>query len=387
MKIHEYQAKELCRRYSIPVPNGFLAADPSQARAAAKRLAAWPVAVKAQILAGGRGKGGGVRLAANEDQAEAAAKAILATPLVTAQTGPDGKKVRRLLVEEGLAIASELYLSILPDRDSGAIMIVASQAGGMEIETVADKNPEKIIKVAVDPLLSLQPFQCRRVAFGLGLEPDLRSPFATLLIDLFRLFIENDCSLVEINPLVVTADRRLVALDAKFQQDDNGLFRHPELAAWRDEGEMDPLELRAAKAGINYIRLDGDIGILVNGAGLAMATMDLIKGAGAAPANFLDVGGGASGEMIEEGFRIILAESGVQGILINIFGGILRCDILAGAIVAAVHRTGLQVPVVIRMEGTNAEEGRRILAESGLKLTPAADLVDAAGKIAAIAAA
>ncbi len=384
MKLHEYQAKELFRRYLLPVPEGFTATSVTEAREAARKLGVYPVVVKAQIHAGGRGKGGGVRIAATEMEAEEAAASILASPLVTAQTGPAGKKVGRLLIEQGLDLARELYLSIIPERATGSLLILASQSGGMDIESVAKATPDKIVKVRVDPLLSLQPFHCRQVAFALGLQPSLHRQFAAILTGLFRLLLENDCSLIEINPLVVTGGGQLVALDAKIDLDDNGLSRHPELAAWRDEAEEDPLELAAAKVGLNYINLDGNIGNMVNGAGLAMATMDLIKQAGGEPANFLDVGGGASAAMIEEGFRIILSDPKVQGILINIFGGILRCDILAEGIVQAARNSQINVPVVIRMEGTNVEEGRRILAESGLALITAADLTDAAAKIADI---
>jgi len=384
MKLHEYQAKELFRRYSVPVPEGITASNPGEALDAARRLSAYPVVVKAQIHAGGRGKGGGVRVARNDQEVTEAATVILGSRLVTAQTGPQGRQVHRLLVEQVLDLARELYLSIIPDRSSAALLVMASQDGGMDIETVAANTPERIIRVKVDPLLSIQPFHCRRVAFGLGLPPILHRHFTNLLTNLFRLFVENDCGLVEVNPLVVTGDEQLIALDAKIDLDDNGLPRHPELASWRDEAEEDPLELAAARAGLNYINLDGNIGNMVNGAGLAMATMDLIKQAGGEPANFLDVGGGANAAMIEEGFRIILSDPKVRGILINIFGGILRCDVLAEGIIQAARSSRINVPVVIRMEGTNVDKGRRLLADSGLELTTAVDLADAAGKIAAI---
>jgi succinyl-CoA synthetase beta subunit len=385
MNIHEYQAKELFRRYGIPVPAGSVARDGDEAVAVARALGHYPVIIKAQVHAGGRGKGGGVKLANSAAEVRRAATEIIGMTLVTKQTGPAGKKVGKVLVEQGLDIARELYLSIVPDRAAARIMIVASRAGGMAIEAVAAATPEQISKVMVNPLLGLQPFHLRQLQFALGLEKTTAAAFAALLTRLYRLFTEMDCSMLEINPLVVTTDARLVALDAKIEIDSSALYRQPEISAWRDETEEEPLEVAAARAGLNYIKLDGNIGTIVNGAGLAMATMDLIKKAGAEPANFLDVGGGASAAMIEEGLRIILGDPKVKGILINIFGGILRCDILAQGVVAAARRTGLTVPVVIRLEGTNVEEGRRILAESGLELITAVDLADAAAKIAAIA--
>jgi succinyl-CoA synthetase beta subunit len=385
MKIHEYQAKELFRKYGVPTPEGRVAFNSADAVEIAKTLGGYPVVVKAQIHAGGRGKGGGVKLARSEQEVESVAGQILGMNLVTHQTGPDGQEVKKVLVEQGLNIAKELYLSIIPDRSIAKIVIMASEAGGMDIEEVAAKSPEKIIKVAINPLQGIQAYHCRQVAFGLNLPPDSMKSFIALLRNLYRLFVDYDGSLVEINPLVLTADNSVIALDAKINFDDNALFRHKDILEYRDFDEEDPLDVEASKFNLNYINLDGNIGNMVNGAGLAMATMDLIKLAGAEPANFLDVGGGASAEMVENGFRIILSDPNVKGILINIFGGILRCDVLAEGVVQAAKQTGISVPVVVRMEGTNIEEGRRILAESGLDLITATDLKDAAAKVAEIA--
>ncbi len=384
MKIHEYQAKELFRKYRIPVPEGGVAFSVEEARKVAAGLGGWPVVVKAQIHAGGRGKGGGVKLARSEEEVQQAAGGILGMTLVTHQTGPEGRLVRKLLVEQGLNIAKELYLSIVPDRATAKIVIMASEAGGMDIEEVAARSPEKIIKSFVNPLLGLQAFHCRQLAFGLNLPPAAAKNFMPMIQNLYRLFVEYDCSLVEINPLVLTTEEAVIALDAKITLDDNALFRHKDILELRDLDEENPLEVEASKYNLNYINLEGNVGNMVNGAGLAMATMDIIKHAGAEPANFLDVGGGASAEMVENGFRIILSDKNVKGILINIFGGILRCDTLARGVVEAATKTGIQVPVVVRMEGTNVEEGRRILAESGLNLITAADLKDAARKVAEI---
>jgi succinyl-CoA synthetase beta subunit len=384
MKIHEYQAKELFRNANIPVPRGKVAFSIEEAGRVAEELGSFPVVVKAQIHAGGRGKGGGVKLAESLKEVNDAAAGIINKQLVTPQTGPEGRLVRKLLVEEGLNIARELYLSILPDRATANIVIMASQAGGMDIEEVAAKTPEEIVRVAVNPLVGIQPYHCREVAFGLNLEPEVAKQFNGLLNNLYRLFVTLDCSLVEINPLVVTAEKAIIALDAKIDIDSNGLYRHQDLLELRDTDEEDPLEVEASKYNLNYINLSGNVGNMVNGAGLAMATMDIIKKAGAEPANFLDVGGGANAEMVENGFRIILADQNVKAILINIFGGILRCDVLAEGVVQAAQKTGISVPVVIRMEGTNVDEGRRILAESGLNLSTAVDLKDAAKKIAEI---
>ncbi|MBW1958670.1 MAG: ADP-forming succinate--CoA ligase subunit beta [Deltaproteobacteria bacterium] len=386
MKIHEYQAKELFKTYNIPIPDGGVAFTPDDAGQVAESLGGFPVVVKAQIHAGGRGKGGGVKLAGSMDEVTGIAGKIIGMNLVTHQTGPEGKRVNKILVEQGLNIAKELYLSIIPDRSTAKIVIMASRAGGMDIEEVAAQTPEKIIKVFIDPLVGIQPFHCRRVAFGLDLSASVMRPFVSMLGSLYRLFMDYDCSLVEINPLVITAEDAVMALDAKVDFDDNALYRHKDILAYRDIDEEDPLEVEASKFHLNYIKLDGNVGNMVNGAGLAMATMDIIKLAGAEPANFLDVGGGASAEMVENGFRIMLGDQNVKGILINIFGGILRCDVLAEGVVKAAEKTGITVPVVIRMEGTNVEQGRKILAESGLNLTTAADMKDAAQKVARMVA-
>jgi succinyl-CoA synthetase beta subunit len=384
MKIHEYQAKELFNKYSIPVPAGTVALTIDEAMKAARHLNTEPVVIKAQIHAGGRGKGGGVKLANSLAEAEVLASEILGMTLVTPQTGPSGKLVKKVLVEEGLDIARELYLSILPDRETANIVIMASEAGGMDIEEVAAATPEKIIKVFINPLVGIQPYHCREIAFGLNLAPAAMKLFIPMLANLYKLFVEYDCSLLEINPLVVTADEQVIALDAKLDIDSNAMYRHKDILDFRDIDEEDPLEVEASKHNLNYINLSGNVGNMVNGAGLAMATMDIIKKAGAEPANFLDVGGGANAEMVENGFRIILADENVKAILINIFGGILRCDVLAEGVVQAAQKTGINVPVVIRMEGTNVDEGRRILADSGLNLITAVDLKDAANKIAEI---
>ena len=386
MKIHEYQAKELFKKYNIPIPDGGVAFNPDEAKQVAENLGQFPVVVKAQIHAGGRGKGGGVKLAGSIDEAAGIAEEIIGMNLVTHQTGPQGKRVNKVLVEQGLNIATELYLSMIPDRSTAKIVIMASEAGGMDIEEVAASTPEKIIKVFIDPLMGIQPFHCRQVAFGLNLSSSVMRPFVSMLASLYKLFMDYDCSLVEINPLVITAEDAVIALDAKVDFDDNALYRHKDIIEYRDTDEEDPLEVEASKFHLNYIKLDGNIGNMVNGAGLAMATMDIIKLAGAEPANFLDVGGGASAEMVENGFRIMLGDKNVKGILINIFGGILRCDVLAEGVVHAAEKTGITVPVVIRMEGTNVEQGRKILAESGLSLITASDMKDAAHKVAQLVA-
>ncbi len=384
MKIHEYQAKELFRNHHIPVPEGDIALSTDDACALAERLGGFPVVVKAQIHAGGRGKGGGVKIARSLDDVRSMTAAILGNLLVTPQTGPQGKKVRKVLVEQGLDIEQELYFSIIPDRSTAKIMIITSRAGGMDIEEVAAKDPEKIIRVLINPLTGIEPGQCKDITAGLNLTGSLAGEFSTLVEKLYGLFIETDCSLLEINPLVITAQETLVALDAKIEIDDNALFRQKDILKFRDTDEEDPLEVEASKYNLNYINLDGNVGNMVNGAGLAMATMDLIKNAGAEPANFLDVGGGADEEMVENGFRIILNDANVKGVLINIFGGILRCDVLAEGVVKAARKTGINVPVVIRLQGTNVEKGREILAASGLNLITAEDLNDAAGKITGI---
>jgi len=385
MKIHEYQAKELFRKYNVPTPEGGVSDSVAGVKGIAAALGL-PVAVKAQIHAGGRGKGGGVKLATTDEEVTAAADAILGMTLVTKQTGSEGRVVKKVLVEKGVGIQKELYLSIIPDRESACITIVASQDGGMDIEEVAEKSPERIIKVPVNPVTGIQGYHLRQVMFGIELEKPLMKGFSAVLRNLYNLFVDYDCSMVEINPLIVTDDNAIMALDAKMDIDSNSLFRHPDVVEMHDPNEDDPTEAEAAKFGLNYINLDGNVGNMVNGAGLAMATMDIIKQAGAEPANFLDVGGGANAEMVENGFRLILSDPKVKGILINIFGGILRCDVLAQGVVQAAKKVKLSLPVVIRMEGTNVEEGRRILAESGLELINAKDLADAASKVAGIVA-
>jgi len=387
MKIHEFQAKELFKQYEVPVPNGGVAKEAAEAFRIAESLKKLPVVVKAQIHAGGRGKGGGVKLSQSLEEVKENANAILGMNLVTHQTGREGKTVKEVLIEEGLEIKKELYLSLIIDRETANIMIIASEAGGVEIEEVAASTPEKIIKVQINPLLGIQPYHGRQAAFGLNLPKDAIKPFTQMLNQLYKLFVDRDCSLVEINPLVLTADDQVIALDAKMDFDDNALFRHKDiLENYRDLDEEDPLEVEASKYNLNYINMDGNVGNMVNGAGLAMAVMDTIKLAGAEPANFLDVGGGATAEMVENGFRIILSDEKVKGILINIFGGILRCDVLAQGVVAAAKNMDIRVPVVVRMEGTNVEEGRKILEESGMKLFTAVDMKDAGEQVARIVA-
>lgn len=383
MKIHEYQAKELFRQYKVPVPEGQAATTVEEAVDAAEKLGGYPVVVKAQIHAGGRGKGGGVKLAASKQEAKDHIESILGMTLVTPQTGSEGRLVNTLLIEAGQNIREELYLSLLVDRETARIVIITCREGGMDIEEVAERSPEKIIKVTVDPLLGLQGYHLRELIFGLDLPAPARKSFSALVNNLFSLFVERDCSLVEINPLIISDDDQVLALDAKVDVDSNGLFRHKDILAYRDLDEEDPLEVEASKFNLNYINLDGNVGNIVNGAGLAMATMDIIKNAGAEPANFMDVGGGATAEMVENGLRIILKDEKVKAILINIFGGILRCDVFAEGVVQAAKSVGIDIPVVVRMEGTNVEKGRQILAESGLNLVTAVDLADAAEKIAA----
>jgi len=383
MKIHEYQAKELFRKNGVAVPEGAVAFSVDEAAAVAEKLGAYPVVVKAQIHAGGRGMGGGVKVAKNAAEFQTYANQILGMTLVTKQTGPEGKLVKKLLIEQGLNIAKELYLSILPDRGTAKMIIMASEAGGMDIEDVAEKTPEKIIKVMVDPNVGIQGYHLRSAAYGLNLPAEALKSFMGLLKNLFNLAVRYDCSLVEINPLVLTAENTVIALDGKIDFDDNALYRHPDIKDFRDLDEEDPTEVEASKYGLNYIHLGsgGNVGNMVNGAGLAMATMDCIKFAGGKPVNFLDVGGGASAEQIENGFRILQSDENVKAILINIFGGILRCDRLANGVVQAAHKVGMRVPVIIRMEGTNLAEGRKILEESGLDLINAKDLKDAAEKL------
>ncbi len=378
MKVHEYQAKALLAEFGVPVPRGEVAATPAEARAVAAGLGR-RVVVKAQIHAGGRGKGGGVKLADGPDQAEACARAILGMQLVTPQTGPAGQKVKRVLVEEAMPIAKELYLGIVLDRKARLPAIMGGP-GGMEIEELAREKPEAIVRVHVDPATGFQPFHGRRLARGLGLVGDQAKAFVAMLRNLNRLFEAKDCSLVEVNPLVVLQDGRLLPLDAKITFDDNALARHPEVRALRDLDEESPLEVEASTFELNYITLDGNVGCMVNGAGLAMATMDIIQRAGGMPANFLDVGGGASAAQVENGLRILLSDAHVKAVFINVFGGILRCDLLAEGVIQAVRKLGVKVPVVIRMEGTNVAEGRKLLEASGLNLTTAADMWDGAQK-------
>jgi succinyl-CoA synthetase beta subunit len=384
MKIHEYQAKSILAKYGVPVPRGRMASTVEEAVEIAQELGG-RVVVKAQIHAGGRGKGGGVKLAEGPDQVRETASRILGMILVTHQTGPEGKLVQRLLVEETLPIERELYLGIVLDRTQGKPVVMASAAGGMEIEEVAAKTPELILKEAFDPNAGLLGFQARKLAFGLGLKGPSVNEAARAMQALARAYVKNDMTLAEINPLVLTKDGHIVALDAKINFDDNALFRNKEILALRDFTEEDPLEVEASKFGLNYIKLDGNVACMVNGAGLAMATMDIIKYAGGNPANFLDVGGGASKEQIKSAFGILLADPAVKAVLINIFGGILRCDMLAAGVVDATRELNVKAPIVIRMEGTNVEEGRKILKDSGLNFTVAEDMKDAAEKVVALA--
>jgi succinyl-CoA synthetase beta subunit len=384
MKIHEYQAKAILREFGVPVPNGEVADTPAQAKAIAAKLGG-KVVVKAQVHAGGRGKAGGVKLADDPAGAEAAAKQILGMMLKTPQTPSEGIKVLKVLVEEASPIATELYLSITLDRAKATHVVMASQAGGMEIEEVAATHPEKILREWTDPALGLQPFQARNLAFGLGLSGDQFKAGVGLVLNLFRAYLDKDCSLAEINPLVVTRDGRVLALDAKLNFDDNALYRRKEIVALRDINEETPLDVEASKYGLNYIKLDGNVGCMVNGAGLAMATMDIIKLAGGEPANFLDVGGGASPEQIENAFRILSSDPSVKAVFINVFGGILRVDRLAEGLIAAVKKLGLKIPVVVRVEGTNVEQGKKMLAESGLNFASVEDMGSGAKKVVELA--
>jgi succinyl-CoA synthetase beta subunit len=385
VKIHEYQAKSVLARYGVPVPRGEVASSATEAGAIAGRLGGDIAVVKAQIHAGGRGKGGGVKIAKSPAEAEQLAKGIIGMTLITHQTGPEGKKVGRVLIEEGLQIERELYLSILIDRGSASPVIIASAAGGMDIEEVAAKEPEKILREHVDRGTGIIPFQARKLAFGMGLPGSVANKFVKLLESIYRAFIETDASMIEINPLILTKGGDLLALDAKVTFDDNALYRHPDLRDFRDLSEEDPLEVEASKYSLNYIRLDGNIGCMVNGAGLAMATMDIIKLSGGEPANFLDVGGGANAEQIKNAFRILMMDKNVKAVLINIFGGILRCDVLAAGVIAAVKDLGVPVPIVVRMEGTNVDEGKRMLKESGLKFATADSMGEAAEKVVSLA--
>ncbi|HET7105256.1 MAG TPA: ADP-forming succinate--CoA ligase subunit beta [Candidatus Acidoferrum sp.] len=385
MKIHEYQAKAILARYGVTTPRGEVAFTKEEAREAAQRLKSPVVVVKAQIHAGGRGKAGGVKLARSADEAAELASHILGMTLVTPQTGPQGRVVRRLLIEEGLDIKRELYLGLLIDRETGRPVFMASAAGGMEIEEVAKDNPGAILREHIHPAVGLQAYQARKIAFGLGLSGELAGVATPFLQALYRAFIDTDASMLEINPCVVTGDGKLMALDAKMTFDDNGLFRHKDLRELRDLDEEDPLEVEASKYGLNYIKLDGSVACMVNGAGLAMATMDIIKYAGGSPANFLDVGGGASAEQVKNAFRILLSDPAVRAVFINIFGGILRCDVLATGVVAAAKDLHVSIPVVVRMEGTNVERGQQILRESGLNFTIADGMKDGAQKVVALA--
>jgi succinyl-CoA synthetase beta subunit len=385
MKIHEYQAKAILARYGVTTPRGEVAFSKEEAREAAQRLKSPVVVVKAQIHAGGRGKAGGVKLARSADEAADLASKILGMKLVTPQTGPAGRIVKRLLIEEGLDIKRELYLGILVDRATGSPVFMASAAGGMEIEEVAKDNPGAILREAINPVVGLQPYQARKIAFGLDLPAEVVSTATPFFQALYRAFIDTDASMLEINPCVLTGDGRLVALDAKMTFDDSGLYRHKELRELRDLDEEDPLEVEASKYGLNYIKLDGSVACMVNGAGLAMATMDIIKYAGGSPANFLDVGGGASADQVKNAFRILMSDPAVKAVFINIFGGILRCDVLATGVVAAAKDLQLKVPVVVRMEGTNVELGQQILRDSGLNFTIANGMKDGAQKVVALA--
>ncbi len=386
MKIHEYQGKELLKNFGVPVPRGLVARSPEEAFAAAKELGTDIVVVKAQIHAGGRGKGGGVKLAKSPEEAREIASQMLGMKLVTHQTGPEGREVRVLLEEEGLPIYKEFYLGIVLDRASGRPVFMASAAGGMDIEEVAAKTPEQIVKETIDPAVGFRAFQARKLAFSLGLPAELVGQAVKFMQSLYLAYEQMDASLLEINPFLLTKDKRLIALDAKVNFDDNAMFRHKDFLALRDLNEEEPLEIEASKFDLNYIKLDGNIACMVNGAGLAMATMDIIKLAGGEPANFLDVGGGASQERVEAAFRILLADENVKAVLINIFGGIVRCDMVARGVVEAAKNLGIKVPVVVRLEGTNVEEGQRVIRDSGMNFTVANGMKDAAEKVVALAA-
>jgi succinyl-CoA synthetase beta subunit len=385
MKIHEYQAKAILARYGVTTPRGEVVFTKEEARESAQRLKSHVVVVKAQIHAGGRGKGGGVKLARSADEAAEIASQILGMNLVTVQTGPQGRIVKRLLIEEGLDIKRELYLGLLIDRETERPVFIASGSGGMEIEQVAKENPDAILREHIHPAVGLQAFQARKIAFGLGMTGEQVTAATPFFMALYRAFMDTDASMVEINPCVITGDGRLVALDAKMTFDDNALFRHKDLRELRDLDEEDPLEVEASKYGLNYIKLDGTVACMVNGAGLAMATMDIIKYAGGSPANFLDVGGGASADQVKNAFGILLSDPAVKAVFINIFGGILRCDVLATGVVAAAKDLRIKVPVVVRMEGTNVERGQQILRESGLNFTIADGMKDGAQKVVALA--
>ncbi|HEY0462496.1 MAG TPA: ADP-forming succinate--CoA ligase subunit beta [Pyrinomonadaceae bacterium] len=386
MKIHEYQGKELLKNYGVPTPRGIVARTPEEAEAAARELGTDIVVVKAQIHAGGRGKGGGVKLAKSPAEAKEVAAQMLGMMLVTHQTGPEGREVKTLLIEEGLPIDREFYLGLTLDRTTGRNVFMASSAGGMDIEKVAEETPELILKETIDPSVGLRPFQARNLAFGLGIPGELIGQAAKFMLSLYEAYDKMDASLIEINPFLLTKDNRLIALDAKVNFDDNALYRHKDYAELRDLDEEEPLEIEASKFDLNYIKLDGNIGCMVNGAGLAMATMDIIKLHGGEPANFLDVGGGASQERVEQAFRILLADENVKAVLVNIFGGIVRTDMVARGVVAAGKNLGVSIPVVVRLEGTNVEEGNRVIAESGMNFLVADGMSDAASKVVSAAA-
>ena len=381
MNIHEHQAKEVLAKHGVAVPKGVVVDNPEKAEAAARELGTDVVVVKAQIHAGGRGKGGGVKLAKSPTEAKEYASKIIGMTLVTPQTGSEGRKVKKVLIEEGMPIDKELYLGILLDRQSSRVMIMASEAGGMAIEEVAEETPEKIIKEIIDPIIGVKPYLARKIAFALNLKGNSLKQMIPLIINLYQAFIKEDCDMLEINPLVTTKDDRVLVLDAKINIDSNALYRQKEILAYRDLDEEDPMEVEASKFDLNYIKLDGSIGCMVNGAGLAMATMDIIKHSGGEPANFLDVGGGADEEKIENGFRILLSDPHVKGIFINIFGGILRCDILARGVEIAAKKLQVKIPIVVRMEGTNMEEGHQILSDSGIDVIVAEGMKDGAQKI------
>jgi succinyl-CoA synthetase beta subunit len=383
MNIHEYQAKEILKAYGVPVPRGEVAATAEEAKAAAIRLGGGTCVVKAQIHAGGRGKGGGVKLARNAEEAEQKAREMIGKNLVTHQTGPEGRQVRKVLIEQGLNIDRELYLALVLDRAQSRVSMICSSEGGVEIEEVAEKNPEKILKETIDPVIGLAGFQCRRLAYALNIPGELIGKMTAVMQALYRAFDDADCSIAEINPLIITKEGQIMALDAKMNFDSNALYRHKDILALRDLNEEDPREIEASKFDLSYISLDGNIACMVNGAGLAMATMDIIKQCGGEPANFLDVGGGASKEKVAQAFKILLADPRVHGVLINIFGGIMRCDVLAQGIVDAAHEMNIQVPLVVRMEGTNVAQGKKILADSGMAIIPAQTMAEAAERIVA----
>jgi succinyl-CoA synthetase beta subunit len=385
MKIHEYQGKAILARYGVPVPRGEVSFTAAEAADIARRLGGSVVVVKAQIHAGGRGKGGGVKLARSPEEAQKLAAQMIGMTLITHQTGPEGRKVGRVLVEEGLQMTRELYVSLVLDRAAGKPVMMASSAGGMDIEEVAASTPEKIVKVYIEPGVGMVPFEARQLGFAIGLDGPQVNKFVKLATALYDAFVATDATMIEINPLVVTAAGDLLALDAKMNFDDNALYRHADIKELRDLGEEDPLEIEASKFNLNYIHLDGNIGCMVNGAGLAMATMDIIKLAGGEPANFLDVGGGANAEQIRNAFKILMSDKNVKAVLINIFGGILRCDVLAQGVIGAVKELGVPVPIVIRMEGTNVDEGKRLLKDSGMNFTTADSMDEAAAKVVQLA--